>query len=176
MPGLSYLLLAAFIASLTYQEVHGQIECYGHQVKVNSAESCPVVYNVCERNRWAEAMCVGTFFNRTSGRCEPFNNRCPGDEFKERMFTGRKKRSVTPVDCSRSYDCPKSLTNFVFPDWENRNCDSYVYCSAGVLMISSCKIDGYLYYNPRRSSCENVTSTFNTCLMRGGTDLTPLFL
>ncbi|KAH9505428.1 hypothetical protein Btru_057261 [Bulinus truncatus] len=97
-----------------------------------------------------------------------------GNSVIDRAFTGRRKREV--LDCNKSFYCPSDLTNiFIYPDWSNTACDSYVVCFRGTLLVSSCKTDGYKYYNPRRLSCEEVSSQSNTCLYRLNTDLSPLF-
>ncbi|CAG5136720.1 unnamed protein product, partial [Candidula unifasciata] len=90
----------------------------------------------------------------------------------ERTFTSRFKRQAAANNCLRSYFCPADLKRvFIYPDWINRDCDSYIVCVAGKLLVSSCKRDNYTFYNPIRLSCEDIPSPTNMCVQRLNTVL-----
>ncbi|KAK0069855.1 hypothetical protein Bpfe_001032 [Biomphalaria pfeifferi] len=167
------ILIAITIISISCR-VQGQDECFHGDLRPFDTINCSRTYELCEHGKWAKAMCVGTVFNTTNLRCVPYSHTCPENGFLEKTFSGRTKRATD--DCSRSFTCPKTITNmFIYPDWSNTACDSYVVCFREQTLVGSCKSDGYNYYNPRRLSCENIDSMSNTCLHRLSTDLSPLF-
>ncbi|XP_059158473.1 uncharacterized protein LOC131942605 [Physella acuta] len=145
--------------------------CTDNEIQaVDPYSSCSTEYRVCEQNVFRRAMCVNGYINLATKRCEPSKSQCPDLAIADKAFGNfglRKKRQATVPDCTRSFLCPADMTNvFIYPDWQNRNCDSYVVCWSGELIIASCKADNYTYYNPNRLSCEETASPSNTCVFR----------
>lgn len=167
------LLFVCGVYCQTRPPIFGNQGCSNNAVALANPDPCSRQYYRCENNAWLTAMCVGGVINNLTGVCVPRTNECPDPGLTVRTYTTRHRRQAISADnCLRTYACPANLQRVViYPDWVNTSCDTYVVCANGSLVLSSCKVDGYSFYNPARLSCEESASSTNTCVYRTNTVL-----
>uniref|UniRef100_A0A0B6ZA24 Chitin-binding type-2 domain-containing protein n=1 Tax=Arion vulgaris TaxID=1028688 RepID=A0A0B6ZA24_9EUPU len=174
LQGLTVIVLLVFcftdcgVSGATTRPIVSGEACSDGDITSDTVGPCPRHYWRCENGTKHYSMCVGGVINNQTGKCVPYTKECSDPGVTARTFTSRSKRQTGVLDnCLRFYECPSDLKRiFVYPDWTNANCDSYIACVNGALLLSSCLRDGYTHYNPVRSSCEDFASNTNICVHR----------